>query len=210
MDALRLSGDASITAETEIADAGDIEITAGQLIDLEDSAITTSVAGGRGGGGNIRIDPRFVVLDSSRIVANAFEGAGGDISIAADSFLRSPDSVVDASSQLGLPGTVATAVPEVDVASGLVSPQAEFLNPSALLRERCDERRTTGTSSFTGVGRGGVDLSPDAPMPAFSSDLAKAPEWGSAGAAGKSRKRFATTAMPAVPGAWSTECGGKG
>jgi filamentous hemagglutinin family protein len=207
MDTLRLSGDASITAETGIADAGDIEITAGQLIDLEDSAITTSVAGGRGGGGNIRIDPRFVVLDNSRIVANAFEGAGGNISIAADSFLRSPDSVVDASSQLGLPGTVAITVPEVDVASGLVSPQAEFLDPSALLRERCEERRTTGASSFTGVGRGGVELSPDAPLPAFSSDLAKAPEF--AGAAGEARK-WLTMRTPPAPGAWSTECGGKG
>jgi hypothetical protein len=184
MDALRLSGDALITAETEATDAGDIVITAGRLLDLEDSAITTSVAGGRGGGGNISIDPEFVVLDSSRIVANAFEGTGGNIRIAADHFLLSPDSVVDASSELGLPGTVAITAPELDVAGGLVSPQAEFLDPNVRLRERCDVRRTTGAGSFTGVGRGGPDLSPDAPLPAFSSDLAKAAQAESAGVAG--------------------------
>ena len=49
-------------------------------------------------GGNITIDPEFVILQNSQIVANAFAGQGGNIQITAEAFLADPDSRVDASS----------------------------------------------------------------------------------------------------------------
>jgi hypothetical protein len=48
---------ASIRARTETANAGDLKLAVGRLFDLHDSTVTTSVAGGRGSGGNITIDP---------------------------------------------------------------------------------------------------------------------------------------------------------
>ena len=59
----------AITAATAVADAGTITIVARHLVDLQNSRITTSAADGEGGGGNIRIDPDFVILDDSDIVA---------------------------------------------------------------------------------------------------------------------------------------------
>ena len=53
------------------------------MIRLRDSQITTAVGSGRGAGGNITIDPEFVVLENSQISANAFGGPGGNITIRA-------------------------------------------------------------------------------------------------------------------------------
>ena len=67
---------------------------------LKKGEITTSVGSAPGAGGNIFIDPTFVILeDGSRIVANAFGGPGGNIQIFATYFLNTLDSLVDASSQ---------------------------------------------------------------------------------------------------------------
>jgi len=58
------------------------------MIRLRDSTINTSVAGGAWTvGGNITIDPDFIILQNSKIIANAFEGRGGNIRIVAGTFL---------------------------------------------------------------------------------------------------------------------------
>ena len=80
-----------------IGQGGDVTLAAGRLFDLRNSAVTTSVAGGTGSGGNIFIDPPLMVLDNSRIEANAQRGAGGNITIRAGQLIRTPDSVIQAS-----------------------------------------------------------------------------------------------------------------
>jgi large exoprotein involved in heme utilization and adhesion len=135
-----LLSDSTISVETTQADAGDIDIQAGSLLHLRDSRITTSVAGGLGSGGNINIDPRFVLLDNGRIIANAFEGRGGNIRIVSDFFVASPDSLVDASSRLGLSGSVVIDSPDTELTGGLVALPANFLDAAAILPQACAER----------------------------------------------------------------------
>jgi large exoprotein involved in heme utilization and adhesion len=50
------------------------------------------VADGTGSGGNIVINTSLMVLDRSRIEANARRGAGGNITIQAGQLLRTPVS----------------------------------------------------------------------------------------------------------------------
>ncbi|EDN71452.1 hypothetical protein BGP_3045 [Beggiatoa sp. PS] len=92
------------------------------MLDLQDSKITTSVHGGKGNGGNINIEnPTFAVLDNSQIVAEADEGPGGDIRIiVADQFIASPESLISASSRLGLDGHVQIDSPAIDLDAMLV------------------------------------------------------------------------------------------
>jgi large exoprotein involved in heme utilization and adhesion len=205
-DALRLSGGGSVSAETARADAGDIEIRVGRLLDIEDGAITTSAAGGRGAGGDILIDPEFVVLDNSRIVANAREGAGGNIRIVADNFIATPDSVISASSDLGIDGTVVVEASEQDVTGGLVALPVGFVDASALLPASCAARRSAHLSSFTATGRGGLPPGPDTPLPGFytlglgafgAPPAAAAPAWGAL--AGSGSVRTTDPLMPRVP-----------
>jgi large exoprotein involved in heme utilization and adhesion len=169
-DTLRLDN-AEIQAQTTLADGGNIALAVGRLFDLRQSAVTTSVAGGGGTGGNITIDhPRFMILDGSRIEANAFGGPGGNITIQADQLIRTPDSVIQASSAQSVAGTITTPAPNVDVANSLVVLPETFLDASSQLREACARQGGRPTSSLVTGGRGGLPPDPDAPLSASPSN----------------------------------------
>ena len=113
-------------------------------------------------GGNITIDPQFVILEGSQIIANAFEGRGGNIQIQAQqAFLADPASQVSASSALGINGQVDIQAPVTSI-SGAVAPLPQsFAQPAELLRTRCVGRLREGAvSRFVVGGRDGVPLEP--------------------------------------------------
>jgi len=165
----------AITTQANTADGGNIHIKATDLVRLESSRITTSVGTGSGNGGNITIDPRFVVLNHSQITANAFGGNGGNILIVTDALLKSGDSVIEASSELGVQGTITITAPETNLTGSLRPLPGSFVDPSLLLRETCSARAGRAGNSFVGVGQGGLPDRPgalafstyvDAPTPA--------------------------------------------
>ena len=156
---VRLINDGFIGTRAKASDGGDISIDAADLVYLRDSAITTSVAGGLGNGGNITIDPQFVVLDHSQIIANAFGGNGGNIRIVADNFL-SQESLVQASSQLGVSGNVAIESPRIDLSGALRALSTDYLDTSRLIRGSCASRAQQAASTFIAGGRGGLAAAP--------------------------------------------------
>jgi filamentous hemagglutinin family protein len=161
-----------VLAQADEADGGNIEVKAKKLVYLQDnSAITASVGGGTGNGGNITIDPEFVILNQSRITANAFGGTGGNIRIVADQFLASPDSAVTASSELGIDGEVVINAPATDVISGIEAVPAPFLDVSSLLSSHCAARTEATVGSFVKLGRGGVPPAPDSLRPSYYLDV---------------------------------------
>ena len=157
----------SITTEAKQADGGNIHVHAGYMVELIDSKITASVGGGpETVGGNITIDPQYVILNDSQIIANAYEGKGGNIRIIADVFLASPDSIVDASSALGIDGTVDIRAPITNISGTLAPMQGNFLSTEALLRDRCIARiRGERISSFVVSGRDGLPIRPGSVLP---------------------------------------------
>jgi len=137
----------SITTATTNADGGNITIDPA-MMDLRNSSITTSVNGGSGNGGNISIAAGTFLLDHSKIIAQAVGGNGGNISINADVFLYDPASLVSASSQLGLPGRVGINAPLVDLSGNLVTLPEGMLGRNELTPRQCI---TTGESSSSFV-----------------------------------------------------------
>jgi filamentous hemagglutinin family protein len=141
----------TISTESENAAGGNISIRVGKLLDLEDSAITTSVTSGPETGGNISISPgprEALVLDGSQIVAQADRGAGGNIFIQTKLLVSDPRSLVSASSRAGLDGKVL-----IEGASARVNPEVAYLetpplDSATLLREPCAARNPNATSSF--------------------------------------------------------------
>jgi large exoprotein involved in heme utilization and adhesion len=97
-------------------------------------------------------------------MARATQGEGGNIRITVDNLITSPDSVIDASADTGIDGTVVISTPDVNLSAGLVVLEGALLDAASRLRERCATRRDIGASSFTGVGRGGLPPSPDGPL----------------------------------------------
>src|SRR5262249_36279102 len=127
----------STDAMTSTASGGNLTLFVRDLLYLVGSEITSSVKGETGNGGNIRIDPRSVVLDHSQIIAQAEEGHGGDITITASEFIASADSVVSASSQRGISGTIEIIGPRVNLNGLLVVLSSELRTAAAVLQESC-------------------------------------------------------------------------
>jgi filamentous hemagglutinin family protein len=157
----------SITTQTVSSDGGDISIQVGRLVQLTDSRITTSVQGGLGNGGNITIDPQFVILQNSQILAQAFGGNGGNILIVCTAAcIIDPSSTVSASSTLGISGTVDIQTPVNDLSGTLAPLTGEYVSASELLQARCAARLAGGTaSSFVVAGRDGLPLEPGGLLP---------------------------------------------
>ena len=161
-----VSRDSAITTSAAFADGGNIVLQVGTLIHLVDSQVVAEVGSGQGSGGNITtIDPQFLILDRSRISANAFGGPGGNVRITAGTFLRSPDSTVTASSALGQPGTVDVSSQITDLKSQVARLPEGVLQAAALLRESCAARFYAGApSSLEVTGREVVPREPGQPL----------------------------------------------
>jgi len=157
----------STEAATSTASGGNITLHLRDFLYLVSSEISTSVKGETGNGGNIAIDPQLVILDHSSIIAQAVEGHGGNITITADQFIPSSDSLVSASSQLGISGTVVINGPRVDVNGALVVLSTQLRGRTEVLREACASRAGRPLSSLVEAGRGGLPQDPEATLPAL-------------------------------------------
>jgi large exoprotein involved in heme utilization and adhesion len=153
----------SVTTEAANTSGGDITINAPEMVQLVNSKITTSVKGVQGDsdGGNITIDPQFVILQNSQIIAQAFAGAGGAINITAGVFLADPASIVDASSTLGISGTINIQSPVQNIGGRLTPLSQKFSSAASLLSQRCAARAADGKfSTFVVAGREGLPVEP--------------------------------------------------
>jgi filamentous hemagglutinin family protein len=153
-------------AVSPMANGGNIMLHVRDLLYLVASEINTSVKGETGNGGNITIDPQFVILDHSSIIAQAIAGHGGNIMIAADQFMQSSDSLVSASSQTGVSGTVVING-LVNANGALVVLSTQLRGRTEVLREACAARESRPTSSLVDAGRGGLPQDPEATLPAL-------------------------------------------
>ncbi len=181
---LTLSSGAAVRTSSDLSEAGTVSIISATDIVLEDASITVRATKGNAGsivlqmpgrltllrseilaeaglnGGSVFIDPQYVILDHSRISANAILGAGGAITIIADTFLSS-SSAVTASSQASVQGTVEIQSPDAQLANALTPLSASFVGIETRLQERCAMRLGGDFSTFLVVGRGGIPPAPE-------------------------------------------------
>ncbi|MFQ5565505.1 MAG: hypothetical protein ACE5EU_04000 [Paracoccaceae bacterium] len=173
---LRIEDGARISTSSAVADGGNITIDAIELVYVSTSSITTSVGDGTGSGGNILIDPVFVVLDDALIQANAFGGPGGNITIIAENFLASPLTIISASSAQSVDGTISIEAPETDL-SGAVAPlSGELLDAAERLAAQCAARGGQARATFIGRGRSGLPIQPGDPIIAHYGEAAAGTE----------------------------------
>ena len=156
----------AVTTEADQADGGNIALTAGSRVELRDSQVTATVKTGVGKGGNIIIDPQFVVMQGSQVRTDAFGWPDGNVRIVAGVFMADPESQVSASSALGINGVVNIQAPVTNV-SGAVAPlPKEFAPLAELLRDRCAGRLREGrVSRLVLGGRDGVPSEPGSLLP---------------------------------------------
>ena len=156
-----LSQNASVNTEANQASGGNIFIQATDSIRLVNSQLSTSVQGGPNtSGGNITLDPAVVTLQNSQVLAQAVQGAGGNINIIAGTFLADPTSVVSASSQFGLSGSVNIQSPVSSLSNSLTTLPQRPLQAQPLLTQRCAAQANGHMSSLVVAGRDALPVEP--------------------------------------------------
>jgi len=115
--------------------AGNINLNIGSKFNMDNAAILTK---SQQAGGDISIkNPDFFTVNKSQILANANNKDGGNIRIIAEQFIKSSDSFLDASSELGIDGSVQIDAPQTNIGDELV------VLPRHLLRARLQEQCAT-------------------------------------------------------------------
>ncbi len=175
-----LSQNASVTTEASQASGGNIVVQATDSIRLVNSTISTSVQGGpETSGGNITIDPTIMTLQNSQILAQAVQGQGGNITIVAGTFLMDATSLVSASSQFGLSGTVNIQSPVSMLSGTLATLPKQPLPVQHLLQQRCAAQANGQLSSLVVAGRDTLPSEPGgwlmSSMALLSEDVPVAP-----------------------------------
>ncbi len=156
-----LSQNGSITTEANHASGGNILVQATDSIRIINGRLSTSVQGGaNSSGGNITLDPAVVTLQNSQVLAQAVQGTGGNISIIAGTFLADQTSVVSASSQFGLTGTVNIQSPVSSLSNTLTTLPQRPLQAQPLLQQRCAAQVNGRMSSLAIVGRDALPAEP--------------------------------------------------
>lgn len=169
---IKLADQGQIATSADSGGGGLIGLTAGQLIWLDRGNITTSVHGGTGNAGDIDAYSRFVVLNHGIIEADADAGRGGNIAISTQTYLASPDSVVQASAARGINGTIAIEAPQNFVPASLAKLSGSLLGPPALQQQGCSAVAESQRVSSLVVGTSsGLPRSGEGPQPASYFDV---------------------------------------
>jgi filamentous hemagglutinin family protein len=158
----------SITAATTSGEGGNIILQTNSLQMRHNSQISAE-AGGTGNGGNITITgfspAEFVVLlEDSKINANAFEGRGGNIQINTQGLFACPECKITASSQLGLDGVVEVITPDAQTKQEALDLPQEVVKPEEVVAQVCPANSAQARSEFTLTGRGGLPPRPNEPL----------------------------------------------
>ena len=161
----------SINAETGKSGAesgANITLQIRDLLRLENESKISATANGDANGGNIDIDPTFVLVfpptgpNGSDIVAKAERGTGGKIKINAQgifgigerlAILGNQSNDIDASSEFGASGQVQLNN-TVDPNQGVAQIPETVIDPNALVAQNPCKRGSQ--SQFTRTGRGGL------------------------------------------------------
>ncbi|MEH1863536.1 MAG: S-layer family protein [Nostoc sp.] len=162
---LYLNNGSSLSASTKVGQGGNINLQLRDYLLMRNGSFINAEAGAAGNGGNITINsPIILGWENSDIIANAFQGKGGNIDITTQGIFGleyrpqlTPENDITASSQFGVNGTVNVNTIGFDPNSGLVELPVNVSDPSQKIATGC---ANTSGSSFVATGRGGIPQNP--------------------------------------------------
>ncbi|MFN6571888.1 S-layer family protein [Dendronalium sp. ChiSLP03b] len=169
-----------LTAETNAGEGANIRLENLQILTLQNQSLISAQAFNQANGGNITINAPdgFIIAfpnQNNDIVANAFQGRGGNINITARNIFNLTEQQstpanntndIDASSRFGLTGSIIINTPDVDPSRGLVQLPENLIDASQQIVSSCNPGSLASRSSFTVTGRGGIARSPIEPLQA--------------------------------------------
>ncbi|MEM9216546.1 MAG: filamentous hemagglutinin N-terminal domain-containing protein [Cyanobacteria bacterium P01_F01_bin.150] len=170
-ESIFMSDDSIITAETAAGEGGNIEIRVNNSILLENNSDIRAIARGTGNGGNITLIADIGIFsqlsEDNDIIANAFEGDGGNIFASAPLILsfrqfegvETPESDFVASSDFGRDGAV-----NVETDDSLESEDLPVDLAVPEVNQGCLTSQRSRSAQFRNVGREGLSINPYEPL----------------------------------------------
>ncbi|MEY2978317.1 MAG: hypothetical protein RLZZ435_2456, partial [Cyanobacteriota bacterium] len=174
---------AFVLATSNLGQGGNIQIQAKDWLFFQNGTRLSAQSGtaelGGGNGGNITLEsPIILGINNSDLIANAFEGDGGNINIVTqgllgftvkdvDNPLADPRNNITASSRFGSSGTT-DINSSINPTKGLAPLATAFVDPANAIVDRCAISPNSDGNRFTATGRGGLPVSPvNLPTPIF-------------------------------------------
>jgi len=154
-DSTILVDSGSSVSSSAFRSAGDVVLKAPQQVTLSHASVTVE-AGSTSPGGDIFIDPVFLILDHATLSANAAAGRGGNITLVADNLFNSSSSITATGTTNGI---IDIQSPPLQLSTILASLPGGLLDASSQLRPLCSQRIGSDFSSFLILGRGGLTQS---------------------------------------------------
>ena len=167
---LNLKDGGFLFASTPTGRGGNIDLEIANNLTFENQSQISARALENASGGNITIDADFVIAQpnqNNNITASAAEGTGGNIGITTNaifgleersSILDNDTNNLDASSELGVDGTIEIDELEANPTEGLEELPVEVIDVTGLVEQNlCQQRQG---SEFVVTGKGGTAPSP--------------------------------------------------
>ena len=183
-DSVSLDNSSSINAFTTSAtgQGGIIDLNIDNILSLRNNSEISALTEGTAAGGTVSINANFIIAlpnetagNGNDIIANAAEGNGGIINIAAESLLgfrerqalesnRTND--IDASSSVnGLDGIVNITTPGINLVQGLTELPSNVVEPEQTAQQACEANREAAAKNSLNIsGKGGVVPDPALPL----------------------------------------------
>jgi filamentous hemagglutinin family protein len=155
---LNLDNAATITANTQSGKGGSINVTADDLVILDNQSAISTTAQQNGDGGNISVaTDNLVLLELNKINADAQQGSGGKITINTQGIFINPNSTITASSDL----KQKTGIVKIVTLETNSKIQTENQERSPLIAEKytttsCGVGEDFSKNQFRNLGRGGI------------------------------------------------------
>lgn len=160
---INITNNGGVTATTAVGEGGDIIFNANNVL-LRNSNISTTAGQQetKGNGGNININTELLLLlENSKITANAFEGRGGNVTINTQGIFPSFDSKITATSDRGIDGIVQINTLQFDFIKAAFVPPAINIPTVAQI---CPTQSGKAPNEFVDRGSGGIPQSPSDPL----------------------------------------------
>ena len=172
---LTLENSSSILADTtaNTGTGGNIKLNIDEILLMRNNSLISGRATEGATGGKVDISAKFIIafpsqFDGNDIIANAVEGAGGNINLTTEALFgieeraattNNATNDIDASSQFGLSGQINITQPDVNPASGLLELTEDVVDAADLIAQNvCTQ---TANSEFVDIGKGGLPQNPE-------------------------------------------------
>ena len=163
-NSIKFINSSKITTEANNANGGNISIKSSQLYHMSNSRISTSVINGEENAGNINIYAKLGLFDSSKTIANAFEGNGGNVYLTGENLIQSTDSIIDASSQKGVDGIIKIDFPEKSIGN-IIHIKQNMMKPYKVLNDPCKPSKGNDVIRVIQQQKDGIPTRPEDWLP---------------------------------------------